>query len=222
MKKLLEIKKNLKKDFSNLKTIKVALLGDTATQFLTQALRGLGYDSGFNLDIWEADFDQIERQVYDLSSELYEFNPGIVIVFQSSHKLLSKYNKTKPDKHLLFASNELDKIQNIYSNLVSNLDAKIIFYNYTEIDDSVFGNYANKTESSFLFQLRKLNYELMSLSSKNTNLYLSDLSSIQNQVGKLNFFQPTIYISTWCCTTRDHPSSVCRCLGLFCNPLDIL
>ena len=45
MKKLLEIKKNLKKDFSNLKTIKVALLGDTATQFLTQALRGLGYAS---------------------------------------------------------------------------------------------------------------------------------------------------------------------------------
>tara|TARA_B110000259_G_scaffold131916_1_gene148824 strand:+ start:13230 stop:14963 length:1734 start_codon:yes stop_codon:yes gene_type:complete len=196
MKELLEIKKNLKKDFSNLKTIKVALLGDTATQFLTQALRGLGYDSGFNIDIWEADFDQIERQVYDLSSELYEFNPGIVIVFQSSHKLLSKYNKTKPDEHLLFASNELDKIQNIYSNLVSNLDAKIIFYNYTEIDDSVFGNYANKTESSFLFQLRKLNYELMSLSSKIKNLYLSDLSSIQNQVGKLIFFQPTIYINT--------------------------
>ena len=66
MKELLEIKKNLKKDFSNLKTIKVALLGDTATQFLTQALRGLGYDSGFNIDICEADFDQIESRSIEI------------------------------------------------------------------------------------------------------------------------------------------------------------
>jgi len=196
MRDFLQLKKNLKKDFSDLKIIKVAILGDTATQFLTQALKGLGYDNGFNLEIWEADFDQIERQVYDLSSELYEFKPEIVIVFQSSHKLLGKYNKIKPDQHLLFATSELASIENIYSNLTNNLDWKVIYYNYTEIDDSVFGNYANKTESSFLFQLRKLNYELMSLASKSPNLYLCDISSIQNQVGKLNFFQPSIYIST--------------------------
>ena len=196
MKDFLQLKKNLKKDFSGLKTTKVAILGDSATQFLAQALKGLGYDNGFNLEIWEADFNQIERQVYDLSSELYEFKPEIVIVFQSSHKLLGKYNKIKPDQHLLFASNELSAIENIYSNLTNNLEAKVIYYNYTEIDDSIFGNYANKTESSFLFQLRKLNYELMSLSSQKPNLYLCDISLIQNQVGKLNFFQPSIYINT--------------------------
>ena len=96
MNSFLQLKKNLKNDFSNLKIIKVAILGDTATQFLTQALKGLGYDNSINLEIWEADFNQIERQVFDLSSELYEFKPEIVIVFQSSHKLLDKYNKIKP------------------------------------------------------------------------------------------------------------------------------
>ncbi|MNQ43373.1 hypothetical protein D3C85_571000 [compost metagenome] len=196
MKDFSQLKKNLKKDFSNLKMLKVAVLGDTATQFLIQALRGLGYDSGFNLEIWEADFNQIERQVFDHSSELYEFKPEIVIVFQSSHKLLGKYNKIKPEQHALFASNELEGIENIYSSLSANLNAKVIYYNYTEIDDSIFGNYANKTESSFLFQLRKLNYELMVFASNNANLYLCDLSSIQNQVGKGNFFQTSIYINT--------------------------
>lgn len=196
MKDFSQLKKNLKKDFSNLKMLKVAVLGDTATQFLIQALRGLGYDNGFNLEIWEADFNQIERQVFDHSSELYEFKPEIVIVFQSSHKLLGKYNKIKPEQHALFASNELEGIENIYSSLSANLNAKVIYYNYTEIDDSIFGNYANKTESSFLFQLRKLNYELMVFASNNANLYLCDLSSIQNQVGKDNFFQTSIYINT--------------------------
>lgn len=196
MKNFSQLKKNLKKDFSSFKKIKVALLGDTATQFLTQSLRGLGYDYGLNLDIWEADFNQIGGQVHNLSSELYEFDPAIVIVFQSSHKLLGKYNKTKLNQQSSFASNELQEIENIYSNLINNLKAKVIYYNYTEIDDSIFGNYANKTESSFLFQLRKLNYELMVAASKKSNFYLCDLSSIQNQVGKINFFQASIYINT--------------------------
>lgn len=196
MKDFSQLKKNLKKDFSSLITVKVAILGDTSTQFLVQALKGLGYDSGFNLQIWEADFNQIERQVYDLSSELYEFKPEMVIVFQSSHKLLGKYNKIKPEQHNSFAKSELESIENIYTSLTNNLNAKIIYYNYTEIDDSVFGNFANKTESSFLFQLRKLNYELMVLASKNSNFFVCDLSSIQNQVGKVNLFSPSIYINT--------------------------
>ena len=196
MKDFLQLKKNIKKDFSSLKTIKLAVLGDTATQFLTQALKGLGYDHGFNLEIWEADFNQIERQVYDLSSELYEFKPEMVIVFQSSHKLLNKYNKLGSEKQTSLANNELESVEAIYSNLTSNLNAKVIYYNYTEIDDSIFGNYASKTESSFLYQLRKLNYELMLMATKKTNLYLCDISSIQNHFGKLNIFQPSIYLST--------------------------
>ena len=196
MKEFLQLKKNLKEDFSNLKALKVAILGDTATQFLTHAIKGLGFDHGYNLKILEADFDQIERQVYDLSSELYAFDPEIVILFQSAHKLLGKYNKMQTDQHALLASNELTAIDTIYTNLTDNLDAKVICYNYTEIDDAVFGNYANKTESSFLFQLRKLNFELMSFASKNPNLYLCDLSSIQNLVGKVTVFQPHIYINT--------------------------
>lgn len=74
MKDFYQLKKNLKKDFSELKVIKIALLGDSATQLLTQSLRGLGYDHDLNLEIWEAGFDQIEQQVYNLSSELYTFS----------------------------------------------------------------------------------------------------------------------------------------------------
>ena len=53
--------------------IKLAILGETATQFLTQALKGSDYDRGLNLEIWGADFNQVQRQVFDLSSDLYEF-----------------------------------------------------------------------------------------------------------------------------------------------------
>jgi predicted enzyme involved in methoxymalonyl-ACP biosynthesis len=196
MKDFSQLKKNLKKDFTGLKTMKIAVLGDTATQFLAQALRGLGYDCGFDLEIWEADFNQIQRQVFDPSSELFEFKPEIIILFQSSHKLLGKFNKMKPEQHALLAANELEIIETIYDVLNDSLNAKVIYYNYTEIDDAVFGNFASKVESSFLFQLRKLNYELMVLASTKPNMYFCDISTIQNQVGKENFFHTSVYINT--------------------------
>jgi len=196
MKTFQQIKKNLKNDFSDLKKIKVAILGDTSTQFLTQAIRGLGFDKGFNLQIWESDFNQIEYQISDSSSELYDFKPEIVIIFQSSHKLLTKYNKQKSEFYNSLAINEIDLIGFMANNLNNLLETKIIYYNYTEIDDSVFGSFALKTESSFLFQLRKLNFELMNFAAKYSNFYLCDLSSIQNQIGKSSFFQSSIYVNT--------------------------
>eukprot|EP01037_Dinobryon_pediforme_P008328 gene8328-8414_t len=47
------------------------------TQFLNQAIRGLGFDEGFNLQILESDFNQIELQIFDPSSDLYQFAPDI-------------------------------------------------------------------------------------------------------------------------------------------------
>ncbi len=217
MKTFSELKKNLKKDFSKLKASKVAVLGDTSTQFLTQALRGMGFEQEIDLQIWESDFSQIQHQVFDRESELYDFKPEIVIIFQSSHKLLGKYNKSKLDQTTQFADNEIEIIENIYSELFKQLNAKVIFYNYTEIDDSIFGNYSNKISSSFLFQLRKLNYELMILASENSNLYLCDISSIQNKIGKINFFQPSVYINTEMVLSIDSlPEVAAKTVDIIC------
>ena len=79
-----QIKKNLKKDFSTFKKIKLAILGDSSTQFLNIAIKGLAYDYNLNIDIWEADYDQIQLQVIDAKSNLYRFKPDIILIFKSS------------------------------------------------------------------------------------------------------------------------------------------
>ena len=59
----LRLKKNLKKSFVGFKSIKLGLLGDTATQFLAVALRGYGYEAKYDLEVFQADYNQIEQQV---------------------------------------------------------------------------------------------------------------------------------------------------------------
>ncbi|MES2377556.1 MAG: HAD-IIIC family phosphatase [Bacteroidota bacterium] len=196
MKDFSQLKKNLKRDFSSLRTVKIALLGDNATQFLNQAIRGTGFDHDLDLQIWEADFNQIELQVFDPASDLYAFDPDLVIIFCSAHKLVTKYSKLTPDHYICFADNQLAEITKFYNTISANSRAKIIYYNYTEIDDAIFGNHTNKVEHSFLFQLRKLNYELMVYANKTPGFYIADISSIQNQVGKAGMFRPSVYVNT--------------------------
>ena len=45
------LRKNLRKDFAGLRGVRVALLGDTGTQFLCEALRGAGFDGGLDVPI---------------------------------------------------------------------------------------------------------------------------------------------------------------------------
>lgn len=196
MKTFAQLKKSLKKDFSGFKPLKVALLGDTTTSLLSQALRATGYDYQLDLTIQEADFDQIKRQVLDTSSELYTFDPQVVVIFQSSHKLLSAYNKLAVEDYNKLAANELELIKTLYTSIEGRLNAHFIYYNYTEINDAVFGNFASKHQSSFLFQLRKLNYELMLFASQYSNFHICDMSSVQNRLGKASLFHPSIYINS--------------------------
>jgi hypothetical protein len=70
-----QLKKNLKKTVLDAKPVRVALLGDSSTQLLAQALRATGVDFGLDLRMWESDFDQVQRQALDPGSELYSFEP---------------------------------------------------------------------------------------------------------------------------------------------------
>jgi FkbH-like protein len=196
MKHFNEIKRNLKKDFSSFKTVKIALLGDTSTQFLNQALRGLAYDYHLNIDIFEADFNQIELQLLNTDSEVYQFKADYVIIFYASHKLLNKFYKTNLEARTAFADDKINQLQEICNTINQHLTTKIILYNFPEIDDQIFGNYANKITSSWLYQQRKLNLELTALSASIGNLFICDLVSLQNQIGKSNMFRPSVYVNS--------------------------
>jgi len=176
--------------------MRLAILGDSATQFIVQAIKGYGVERLLNIDIFEADFDQIDRQILDPSSELYEFAAEFVFVFQSSHKLLQAYNKLVWDTRNDFAQERIVHIRQLVFTLQANTFTKIIFCNYTEEDDKIFGQYANKIESSFIFQLRKLNVLLQELAVQTSNLYICDLSTIQNTVGRDKFWSPAIYANS--------------------------
>lgn len=208
-----ELKRNLKKDLSALPIRKVALLGDVATQFLSIALKGIGVEKNYNIELFEAEFNQVERQVMDPTSDLHQFGADYVIVFQSTHKLLDKYSTMSSGEQVNLADDRLDFIR----MLSTSVKGRIIYYNYPEIEDTVFGSYANKVSSSFTYQLRKLNFELMNIAQENANFFICDIAALQNKFGRDAMFDSSIYVSTEMVLSLDAlPYVASRTMDIIC------
>ena len=187
-----QIKRLLKQANMNLPEMKVALLGDTATQFLATAIKGVGVERGYNINLFEAEYNQVERQVLDPTSDLHQFAAKYNVVFQSTHKLLETYSLKEASNWSKLCEERIQFVR----TLCETAEGKIIYFNYPEIDDTVFGQYANRTELSFTWQIRQLNCELMRLTQEYPNLFICDIAALQNQFGREWMFDSSVYVST--------------------------
>ena len=210
--------------------ISVALIGDTATQFLATALRGMGVAKGYDIDLFEAEYNQVYQQFMDPDSELYEHDPEFIVLFQSTHKLCEKHSMLPTQSQATLADERLKFVESVVE-MPALKGKKIICLNYPEIEDTVFGSYANKVESSFTYQVRKLNFGLMELAQRHPNLFVCDIAGLQNKMGRNFMFDANIYVSTEMVLSVDAVPYVagrvmdiiCACKGQFkkCLILDL-
>ena len=216
MKTFQELKKITKHMPADLPAIKVALTGDTATQFLATAIRGTGAERGYQIDLFEAEYNQVERQFLDPSSELYQTDADFIVLFQSTHKLGEKHSLLPPSQQESLAEERLAFVASVCENPML-ASKKIICLNYPEIEDTVFGSYATKVTSSFTYQVRKLNMGLMDLSQRYANLFICDIAGLQNKLGRDMMFAPNVYVSTEMVLSIDAlPYVASRVMDIIC------
>lgn len=173
--------------------IKLALLSDSTTQLIAQAIIGYGSASAIDYTIYQPDYDHSVQEVFDTSSGLYSFQPDFVIILRGAEHLREKFYRTPAEKKATFARDYILDLDGICSRLEQDLAAKLIICNYPTIDDGVFGNYTSKVELSFPYQLRKLNYLLMETSARYSNRFIADLSALLSQKGYETNFDPKMY-----------------------------
>ena len=188
-----QLKKLSKTDASALPQYSLAVLGDCATQHLATALRGYGVSAGIRLNVFDADYDQIDAQVMAPDSELYRFAPQGVLLQMCTEKLQEAFYDHPPEARASFAEDTYARIRQIWSRIGSRIPATVLQCNFPLIDDGVFGQFGNKTEQSFLFQQRKLNYLLMQGCQEAKNTFLIDLDALQTALGRSTFADPKLY-----------------------------
>jgi FkbH-like protein len=187
--------KNLKKDFGELKRIKVAVLADSASQFVVKAIKATGFEYGIRYDIFEADYDQVDRQIFDPESELYTFQPEYILILRSTEKLIKKFYTGSSVSKTDFATEQIVQTQELYRQISGKLNCKVIINSFPENNDGVFGNFSAKTNLSFPYQIKKLNLGLMELAQAQTNLFILQLDGLVNRIGTAHAFDAKMYIN---------------------------
>ena len=211
-----ELKKLAKSQAEGNLYLKIAIVGDTATQFLATAIRGMGVERGYNIDLFEAEYNQVERQLLDPTSDLYQFNADFIVIFQSTHKLGEHHSILSTEQQSALADDRIGFLATVCES-PALAGKKIIYFNYPEIDDTVFGSYANKVDSSFTYQVRKLNFELMRLSQQYQNLFICDIAGLQNKLGRDQMFAANVYTSTEMILSMDAlPYVASRVMDIVC------
>lgn len=178
------LKNNLKKPTEGFAAFRLAVLCDYAAQHLCTAVKGRGVDRKLALSVYEAGYDQIEQEVFEATSELYAFAPEFVFLSKSSYKLLAEFYALPVERRKQFAEHKIEQIQALLSATQNRLNATVILTNFIELNDAVFGNFANNLAVSFLYQVRKLNLLLMEEAQKRSGLLIADVQSLVTEAGQ--------------------------------------
>jgi FkbH-like protein len=205
-----ELKNNLTRDFSSFPELRLALLGDSATQFLSKAIKGYGYFERLKLETFEADFDQMDRQILDSGSELYRSKSKFIVLYPCAEKLWERFvasgTGAKPNFHSLI----LEEIKAWWRNIALHSGAKVIQFNLIEINDGVFGHFASKTTMSFPYQIKKLNLELMDAARAAGDVFIVDVASLANSIGQSNAHDSRLYAASKIALAPDFLPAVAK------------
>ena len=149
-----------------------------------------------NVEIFEADYGQINQVINDSLSSLYEFCPNVITMLHSVEVIREEFYQLSFANRNEFSIKKIAELQNLISTINQNLpDARVIVGNLAELQDGVYGNGANKYANSFLYAIRKYNLGLMELAQNNGNLHVLDIALLQSQIGRERFYDPRLYIN---------------------------
>jgi len=190
-----ELKKGLKLNIDK-HLLKMAILGNTATQLLATVIEGNAKLEGINLKVFDSDYNQIAFQLMDSNSETYKFQPDFILLFVSTDKLYEEFLDREIAQKRNFATDMLEQLIGYWDMIGQNSKAKILQCNFTEINDRAFGNFSGKIDVSFAFQIRKLNFLLQEKMQEYASVYPIDLLSIQIQLGMDKWHNSVLYYNT--------------------------
>ena len=187
------LKKNVKKDMSALTPVRAAILGDCATQHIATALKGWGFEAGLRYEVFDADYNQIDAQTMDPSSELYEHKPAWVILANCTDKLYDAYCTYPAGERSRFAEAMRDRLVVVWQRIWANCGARLLQFNFPAWDDRVFGDFGAKTPESFSYQLRKLNFLLAESCAEYKNVFIVDIDGMQSRLGEVQVRDAKMY-----------------------------
>ena len=187
--------------------IRIAILSDAASQQFVPVLRALFNENGLTPDIFEGAFDSIEIEVLNPRSELYAFQPEIIILASSVQALRTRYFQS-PDDNL--AARTLERLENIWTAIRAQTAAHIIQFNYAMPYERFFGSYDLQVPQSLYSATLRLNACIADAARRHTSVTLVDIDAISSNIGRASWFDDRLWNMTKAFCMLEYLPVVCQ------------
>ncbi len=168
-------------------TVRIAVLADFASQQFVVLLRVLLAQAGVYADIYEAEYDTIELEVYNPESQLYAFAPEVTIIIQSINALRFKYYIDSEARET-WANRVAERTANLWGAIAKRSTTYIVQSNFVSPYERQFGNFDCMVATSMPAQIAALNAAIEQCARGHAQVLINDIASIASYVGR----------RTWC------------------------
>lgn len=172
---------------------KLAVIGNCATQHIATAIKGEAFLRGLPIDVFDADYDQIDAQTMDAGSELYGFAPNAVLLIMCTEKLYEGFCAVPAEKRTSFADDTAARIKMYWALMSEKMQTNILQFSFAYLNDGAMGNYALREPCSFAYQLTRLNFLLCQAAAEVKGVFLVDINTVQYRLGAAHFKDDKLY-----------------------------
>jgi FkbH-like protein len=184
------------------KKIRLAILGDCATQHLAAVLRVLFSRHGLDAEIYEGAFDAAEGEARNPRSGLYRHEPDVIIVMSTVQSLRDKFYQ-RNGSAAAFQEETLGRLAGVWDALRAHSQATVIQTTLVAPFERLFGHYDRQVPGSLSAIVSDLNTAIVS-EARARNLLLVDLAEVASWVGRRSWFDERLWAIGKLPTALEH------------------
>ena len=181
-----------------LKKINISFLSNFTIELLEPFMKIELVKRNFKPNFFFAPYDQIEQEIYNQRSKIYNKKNDIVVVAMNFESLLPNlftdliYNEEKLKKKII-------EIKTRTFNLINqikkrNTFSKIVFFNFNYIKKDFQAFTSTSSNINLNFIIEQINSYLITLTKKFNSLFIFDFKKVSENVGLKNFFDKKLFL----------------------------
>jgi FkbH-like protein len=193
-----KIKQEIKdKKIQGKRSMKIALLSSFTIRGIKETLLVKCSELGIIPSFYVCDYNQYNQDIINTNSELYKFEPDLLIIFIDTKTILGDQfflpydlsNQERKD----FINQKLKEIQSLIQNVKNLSSTKILFHNFEVPTYSPFGILENKQEFGFIESIEMLNSNLRNFYKNDTQVFIFNYDAFCSKIGKEKIIDYKMY-----------------------------
>lgn len=185
--------------------LKIAVLSDNSTQQITKLLKASLLARNFWPEIYEADFDTMQTEVFNPDSKLFSFSPQYVWLNLSMQNYRERFYSARAKEKETMPSACAAEIFAMVG-VLSGKGCQVIVNLLAAPLERYFGNYSPMTLYSLHSSIAEVNRLLVNKAANTPQCFLNDVAFSASQVGLENWHDERLWShSKYMCAPKYFP-----------------